>query len=233
VAGGIPLSWGCTPADLRRAYPADRMVAEPALRMTRAVHVDAAPAVAWRWLCQMEVAPYSYDWIDNPGPLPALSGLLRAVARAPRRVVVSRRDSVPPPSSALQGTPRDAARDGLEYRHWPGRRSPRELTPGVGDPSVGQRVQVFRVTDVDPGHQWSGYTTPRAFGRTAVTYAVEPEGRGSRLVCRIVTSQRGPVAWAWSRLLAWGDLVMMRKQLLTFKELAERNRSGPPDVPSA
>ncbi|MFC7496682.1 MULTISPECIES: hypothetical protein [unclassified Nocardioides] len=171
MAGVIPLAWGCTRADLRRAYPADSMVEGPVLRMTRAVHVDADPAVAWRWLCQMEVAPYSYDWIDNRG-----------------------------------------------------RRSPRGLTPGVGDPEVGQRVQVFRVTDVEPGRQWSGYTIPKAFGRTAVTYAVEPDGEGSRLVCRITTGQRGPVAWACSRLLAWGDLVMMRKQLLTLKELAETTR---------
>ena len=81
---------------------------------------------------------------------------------------------------------------------------------------------VFRVTDVEPGHHWSGFTIPKVFGRTAVTYAVEPDGAGSRLVCRLTTSQRGPVAWAWSRLLAWGDLVMMRKQLLNLKELAER-----------
>jgi hypothetical protein len=52
------------------------------------------------------------------------------------------------------------------------------------------------------------------FGRTAVTYAVEPDADGARIVCRLVTSQRGPVAW--SRLLAWGALVMMRRQLLNL-----------------
>jgi len=164
----LPLVWGARPDEHARAYPADAMVDGPVLRMTRAVPVAAPPAHVWRWLCQMEVGPYSYDRIDNRG-----------------------------------------------------RRSPRDLTPGVGDPVVGQRVQVFRVTDVEPGHQWSGYTIPRVFGRTAVTYAVEPDGAGSRLVCRLLTGQRSPVAWVGSRLLAWGDLVMMRKQLLTFKELAE------------
>jgi hypothetical protein len=164
----LPLVWGALPDEHTRAYPADAMVDGPVLRMTRAVPVDASPATVWRWLCQMSVAPYSYDWLDNRG-----------------------------------------------------HRSPRHLVPGVGDPVVGGRVQVFRVTDVEPGHQWSGLTIPAIFGRTAVTYAVEPDGPGSRLVCRILTSQRGPVAWAWARLLAWGDLVMMRKQLLTFKELAE------------
>ena len=166
----LPLVWGATPDEHARTYPADAMVDGPVLRMTRAVPVAAGPDLVWRWLCQMEVGPYSYDWIDNRG-----------------------------------------------------RRSPRTLTPGLQDPTVGQRIQVFRVTDVDPGHHWSGLTIPRVFGRTAVTYAVEPDTAGSRLVCRIITGQRGPVAWAASRLLAWGDLVMMRKQLLTFRELAERD----------
>ena len=168
MAGVAPLAWGCTPADLRRAYPADTMVALPALRMTRAVTVAAPPQTVWRWVCQIAVAPYSYDWIDNLG-----------------------------------------------------RRSPRTLTPGLGEPQVGDRMQIYRVSEVAPGHHWSGTAIPRVFGDTAVTYAVEAQGAGSRLVCRLVISQRGPVAWVWSRLLAWGDLVMMRKQLLTLRDLAE------------
>ena len=165
----LPLVWGSSPDEHARDYPADAMVDGPVLRMTRAVGVDAAPAEVWRWVCQIALAPYSYDWIDNLG-----------------------------------------------------RRSPQHLVPGADHIEVGQRVMVFRVTDVEPGHHWSGFTIPKVFGRTAVTYAVEPNDAGSRLVCRITTSQRGPVAWAWSRLLAWGDLVMMRRQLLNLKALAER-----------
>jgi len=107
-----------------------------------------------------------------------------------------------------------------------GRRSPQQLTPGADHLVAGQRVMVFELTDVQPGRQWSGLTYPaaaRIFGALAATYAVEPDRDGSRLVCRLVVSQRGPLGWVRSRLLAWGDLVMMRKQFLTLKGLAERD----------
>jgi hypothetical protein len=56
----------------------------------------------------------------------------------------------------------------------------------------------------------------------AVTYAVRPEGAGSRLHVRVVFG--GPKLVA--RLLALGDLVMMRKQLLTLKSLAEHEATA-------
>jgi hypothetical protein len=60
-------SWGADPAERHAAYPCDRLVAEPDLVLFRAVTVHAPPPIVFRWLCQLRVAPYSYDWLDNGG----------------------------------------------------------------------------------------------------------------------------------------------------------------------
>jgi len=54
-------------------------------------------------------------------------------------------------------------------------------------------------------------------GRVAVTYRIRPEASGSRLHVRVVFGGSRLAG----RVLALGDLVMMRKQLLTLKSLAE------------
>ena len=110
-----------------------------------------------------------------------------------------------------------------------GRRSPRELTPGAEDLRVGQSMLIiFDLVSVDPGRQWTGVTRAsrlsRLVGPVSVTYAVQPAAGGtSRLVARMVAREEGAGGWVWARALAWGDLVMMRKQLLTLKALAERD----------
>ena len=59
--------WGSTPAEREAAYPCDRHVPSIDDQLFRAVDVEAPAAVAFRWLCQLRVAPYSYDLIDNRG----------------------------------------------------------------------------------------------------------------------------------------------------------------------
>lgn len=60
-------TWGSTGEERAIAFPCDRWVAEPDDAYFRAVDVEAPPATLYRWLCQLRVAPYSYDWIDNLG----------------------------------------------------------------------------------------------------------------------------------------------------------------------
>lgn len=145
-----------------------------ALLLTRAISVTASPGLTWRWLCQIAVAPYSYDWIDNRG-----------------------------------------------------RHSPQQLTPGADRLSIGQTMAVvFRLATFEDGHHWTAVTTGRGrrlFGPVAMTYAAEPAGSGTRIVVRIAVAADGRLARLRARALAWGDLVMMRRQLLNLKALAERD----------
>jgi hypothetical protein len=59
--------WGVTADEVRRRYPCDELVADPVLQAWRGVTVRAAPAELWRWVLQIRLGPYSYDWIDNLG----------------------------------------------------------------------------------------------------------------------------------------------------------------------
>ena len=67
--------WGVTADEVARAYPCDEWVTSPTLEAWRGVSVNATPEHLWRWVTQVRLAPYSYDWIDNPG------------RRSPRRLV--------------------------------------------------------------------------------------------------------------------------------------------------
>jgi hypothetical protein len=60
-------TWGSTAAERQGVYPCDELLLDPDAAYFRAVHVRAPAGVAFRWLCQLRVAPYSYDWIDNSG----------------------------------------------------------------------------------------------------------------------------------------------------------------------
>src|SRR3954447_19692648 len=99
-----------------------------------------------------------------------------------------------------------------------GRRSPPRLTPGLERLERGQRfMTIFRLVDFEPGEQIT-LLTHGPIGSFAVTYAVVPQGEErSRLLVRIAAT--GPALMR--RLAPALDLVMMRRQLINLKGLAE------------
>jgi hypothetical protein len=166
--------WGTLPGEDALRFDGDR-VTPGREGWLRAVDVRAGAATTFRWLCQLRVAPYSYDWIDNGG-----------------------------------------------------RRSPRALTPGVDDLAAGQRwMTIFDLVAFAPGEQltfrMSDRGARRLFGDVVVTYVVRDLGpRRSRLVAKLhIPVSRGPLERLTRPLLALGDLVMMRRQLLNLAGLAE------------
>jgi len=171
--------WGVRAEETEQALPCDRYVSDADHAYWRAIDVCAPVADVYRWLCQLRIAPYSYDWIDNFG-----------------------------------------------------RTSPRELVPGLDEIADGQRVMtIFRVAEQRrDSHITIVLATPRArakFGDIAITYAVTPIAGGTRLAVKVLVRYPRRGVWSCMRaLLPWGDLIMMRKQLLTLKALAERNRSS-------
>ena len=172
--GTLGESWGATAAERDARYPCDDVLAEPDQSLWRAVRVDAPAPLVWRWVCQLRVAPYSYDWIDNRG-----------------------------------------------------RRSPRELIDGLDDVRVGQRVMtMFEIVHVAPGESLTISCGHTVFGdELAGTYRVVPlDDDRSRIVVKLLARYPGGIHGALLRAtLPIGDLVMMRKQLLTLKALAERD----------
>jgi hypothetical protein len=116
-----------------------------------------------------------------------------------------------------------------------GRQSPPELTAGLEHLEVGQDVmRIFDLVSFEKdGHltlRMKPHTrATRSFGDIAVSYLIVPGKKGCcrlvvKLLARYPPGARGRLL---SALLPWGDLVMMRKQLLNFKRLAEGGVPGP------
>ncbi len=56
-----------------------------------------------------------------------------------------------------------------------------------------------------------------------ISYGVSPWGKRTRLTCKLTTPAPKNIGRKLMfRGVAWGDLFMMRKQMLTLKELAEK-----------
>jgi len=175
-------TWGTAPDERQLAFPCDEFIPQGDAALYRGITIHATPEIIFSWLCQMRVAPYSYDLIDNGG-----------------------------------------------------RQSPRRLTPGLDKLVLGQNVmQIFELIAFAPNQHLTIRMKPkttgyRIFGDIAVSYLIV---RKSTTNCRllvklIVRYPRGFGARLLRGFLPWGDLIMMRRQLLNFKRLAEQTSSDP------
>jgi hypothetical protein len=59
--------WRSTAEERAMPLPCDAEMPACDEILHRAINVAAPPETLFRWLCQMRVAPYSYDWLDNLG----------------------------------------------------------------------------------------------------------------------------------------------------------------------
>lgn len=155
------LNWGATAQERDATLPCDAITPDAALSADRAISIDAPRSTVFGWLCQLRIAPYSYDLLDNFG-----------------------------------------------------RRSPRTRNPELAQLHRGQRfMHVFTLHSfVDDKH------ITLQSGKVAVTYAVRDELDATRLHVRVRFD--GPRVIGW--VMAAGDVVMMRKQLITLRDLAEQ-----------
>ncbi|MHA3024334.1 hypothetical protein ACXPWS_29175 [Mycobacterium sp. BMJ-28] len=168
-----PLVWGATESELTASYPSDGTFPHPVMEAYRAVDVKAPSAVVFRWLCQLKVAPYSYDLLNNLG-----------------------------------------------------RTSPRTLTPGADALAIGQRfITAFKlVSFVVNEHvtirvNWLGRCM---FGELIISYVVREDTNGrTRLIAKLTLPRARGFGWPRQWFLAWLDLLMMRRQLLNLRDLAE------------
>jgi hypothetical protein len=111
-----------------------------------------------------------------------------------------------------------------------GRRSPRRLTAGLDELAPGQPVMsIFELVEFERDrHLTLVMVKPRAvglFGQIACSYMIVPQSeQRCRLLVKLLVRYPRQGRWAAMRwLLPWGDLIMMRKQLLTLARLAERS----------
>ena len=107
-----------------------------------------------------------------------------------------------------------------------GRRSPRQLTPGLERLAVGQPFMgIFDLVVFEPDrHLTLRLREPGLFPPLAVSYVVSKDpSTGCRLLVKLVIRLRpGPRDQLVASLAPWLDWVMMRRQLLNLKERSEQ-----------
>lgn len=167
--------WGLVPNESCLEFPCDIYQKGFSDTYFRGITIYAEPEIIFQWLCQMRVAPYSYDWIDNLG-----------------------------------------------------RRSPQKLLPGLDQLEIGQKIMfIFDLIDF----KQNNYLTfrldkrfPKAFGDTIISYRIFPKKTNvCRLLVKILVNYpKGIPRVLLQDIFSFGDLIMMRRQLINFKTLSEQ-----------
>jgi hypothetical protein len=114
-----------------------------------------------------------------------------------------------------------------------GCQSPRYLNPELQNLEVGQRVMsIFKLVEFESDRHLTLVMASRRsiaiFGEIAVSYVIVPRTtEACRLIVKLIVrypprGRRSLMRW----FLPWGDLLMMRKQLLILKFLAESEHQG-------
>jgi hypothetical protein len=171
---GPAYTWGTSAPDRSVSFPCEHHLPGAEDAYFRGLDIAAPAAVLFRWLCQLRVAPYSYDWIDNRG-----------------------------------------------------RRSPRSLTAVLERLSVGQSVMtIFKIVEFEVDRHLTIMTPrpSRLFGEVAVTYLIiRVHPSYCRLLVKVLVRHppAAPLHRLGRELLPWGDVIMMRRQMLNLKHLAE------------
>ena len=178
----ILTNWGSLPEERKLPFTSDRYVKKRNGEYFRAVDIKAPPNLVFRWICQMKVAPYSYDKLDNKG-----------------------------------------------------NESPRHLIPGTEKLKVGDKMMtIFNVDHFIPGKEVTLVmdVPPKPYDifyvPTAITYRILPARDGSKNHCRVVVKYSAQwkntlLGNAEKLFIIFADFIMMRRQLLNFKQLAERD----------
>jgi hypothetical protein len=61
----IAYNWGSTPEERLMSFPCDSYIDSSDEAYFRAIDVNAPTEILFRWLCQLKVGSYSYDWLDH------------------------------------------------------------------------------------------------------------------------------------------------------------------------
>jgi len=168
-------NWGVASHEHCLEFPCDRYGDYFSDTWFRGITIHVESEIIFQWICQMRVAPYSYDWIDNFC-----------------------------------------------------RKSPQILIPGVDQLEIGQKIMtIFDLIDFEPNKHLTfrlNKKIPKIFGDTIISYMIiQKKSHFCRLLVKILVNYPKGLSGAFLQyILSFGDLVMMRRQMINFKILCEQ-----------